>query len=239
MGKQKAKKSPSAKPPDPPDPSPPPRSSDPISFQPAAEEERPPSPVSEEVSDAHCSFPAEVDAQLPLISVDLSLQTAKKNPSDMPEIVAQVTDPAPEEVSLAEKVDELSLMAMPTSSSVTTVGAIVVAPTLASAHPAEQLADAVAMEAPLSSQKADAMPPPINFNGDKGGSNSAGASHNAPAPMVSQDVPVIAPIRAADSWCDRAKGVKQLSRKGEAFILPSGEACVKIPNSVIEKNRKA
>ncbi|RID44984.1 hypothetical protein BRARA_I01743, partial [Brassica rapa] len=57
--------------------------------------------------------------------------------------------------------------------------------------------------------------------------------------VVSQDVPVIAPIRAADSWCDRAKGVKQLSRKGEAFILPSGEACVKIPNSVIEKNRKA
>lgn len=44
----------------------------------------------------------------------------------------------------------------------------------------------------------------------------------------------------ADDWCARAKGVgKRLSRKGEAFTLPSGEACIKIPNSVIEKNRKA
>lgn len=179
-----------------------------------------------------------MDAQLPLISVDLSLQTAK-NPSDMPEIVAQVTDPAPEEVSLAKTMDELNLMATPTSSSVTTVGATVVPPTLASAHPAEQSADAVAMDAPLSSQKADTMPPPINTNGDKGGSNSAGASHNVPAAVVSQDEPVIAPNRATDNWCDHAKGVKQLSRKGEAFILPSGEACVKIPDSVIEKNQKA
>ncbi|RID65169.1 hypothetical protein BRARA_D00385 [Brassica rapa] len=31
----------------------------------------------------------------------------------------------------------------------------------------------------------------------------------------------------------------RLSKKGEAFILPSGEACIKIPNSVIEKNRKS
>ncbi|CAA7030643.1 unnamed protein product [Microthlaspi erraticum] len=43
-----------------------------------------------------------------------------------------------------------------------------------------------------------------------------------------------------DSWCDLVKGTsKRLEKKGEAFILPSGEACVKIPNSVIEKNRKS
>lgn len=41
-----------------------------------------------------------------------------------------------------------------------------------------------------------------------------------------------------DSWCDHAKG-KRLSKKGEAFTLPSGEACIKIPNSIIEKNRKS
>lgn len=43
-----------------------------------------------------------------------------------------------------------------------------------------------------------------------------------------------------NDWCARAKGLgKRLSRKGEAFTLPSGEACIKILNSVIEKNRKS
>lgn len=43
-----------------------------------------------------------------------------------------------------------------------------------------------------------------------------------------------------DDWCTHAKGYgKPLNKKGEAFVLPSGEACVKIPNSVIEKNRKS
>ena len=41
-----------------------------------------------------------------------------------------------------------------------------------------------------------------------------------------------------DTWCAHAKG-KRLSKKGEAFTLPPGEACIKIPNSVIEKNRKS
>ncbi|RID50041.1 hypothetical protein BRARA_H00797 [Brassica rapa] len=32
---------------------------------------------------------------------------------------------------------------------------------------------------------------------------------------------------------------ERLSKKGEAFTLPSGEACINIPNSVIEKHRKS
>ena len=41
-------------------------------------------------------------------------------------------------------------------------------------------------------------------------------------------------------WCAHAKGMgKRLSKKGEAYTLPSGEACIRIPNSVIEKNRKS
>lgn len=32
---------------------------------------------------------------------------------------------------------------------------------------------------------------------------------------------------------------KLLSNDGDAFTLPSREACIKIPNSVIEKNRKS
>ncbi|KAF8088678.1 hypothetical protein N665_0532s0041 [Sinapis alba] len=44
----------------------------------------------------------------------------------------------------------------------------------------------------------------------------------------------------ANTWCDHARGLgKRLSQKGEAFTLPSGEACIQIPNSVIEKNRKS
>ncbi|KAF8080133.1 hypothetical protein N665_0973s0013 [Sinapis alba] len=44
----------------------------------------------------------------------------------------------------------------------------------------------------------------------------------------------------ANTWCNHARGLgKRLSQKGEAFTLPSGEACIQIPNSIIEKNRKS
>lgn len=43
-----------------------------------------------------------------------------------------------------------------------------------------------------------------------------------------------------DSWSDLFKGgAKKLTKKGNAFTLPSGEACVEIPNSVIEKNKSS
>ncbi|CAA7048765.1 unnamed protein product [Microthlaspi erraticum] len=45
---------------------------------------------------------------------------------------------------------------------------------------------------------------------------------------------------SGDSWCDLFKGgSKQLKKKGTRFTLPNGEVCVKIPNSVIENNRKS
>ncbi|KFK33765.1 hypothetical protein AALP_AA5G057300 [Arabis alpina] len=45
---------------------------------------------------------------------------------------------------------------------------------------------------------------------------------------------------AIDSWANLFKGSsKKLEKKGTSFTLPSGEACVTIPNSVIEKNRKS
>lgn len=41
-------------------------------------------------------------------------------------------------------------------------------------------------------------------------------------------------------WVSLFKGTsRRLEKKGTAFTLPSGETCVKIPNSVIEKNRKS
>lgn len=43
-----------------------------------------------------------------------------------------------------------------------------------------------------------------------------------------------------DSWVNMVKGSsKTLSKKGSAFTLPSGELCVKIPNGVIERNKKS
>ncbi|KFK35740.1 hypothetical protein AALP_AA4G030400 [Arabis alpina] len=43
-----------------------------------------------------------------------------------------------------------------------------------------------------------------------------------------------------DSWANLVKGsTKQLQKRGQAFTLKSGEACVKIPNGVIERNKKS
>ncbi|CAN6926026.1 unnamed protein product, partial [Brassica oleracea] len=43
-----------------------------------------------------------------------------------------------------------------------------------------------------------------------------------------------------DQWTGLFKGTtKKLQKRGESFMLPSGESCVTIPNSVIEKNRKS
>lgn len=66
---------------------------------------------------------------------------------------------------------------------------------------------------------------------------------NSPAPHTGEK-PAIAeapkPTDPSDSWCAHAKGLgKPLSKKGEAFTLPSGEACIKIPNFMIEKHRKS
>lgn len=48
------------------------------------------------------------------------------------------------------------------------------------------------------------------------------------------------PGQKQDTYCSHVKGnTKKLKKTGEAFTLPSGEVCVKIPNSVIEKNKKS
>ncbi|KAG7546653.1 Zinc finger CCHC-type [Arabidopsis suecica] len=68
-----------------------------------------------------------------------------------------------------------------------------------------------------------------------------------PNPPVSPKapIPVTVDLKSAgseksDSWVNLVKGTaKELKKKGTPFTLPSGEACVKIPNSVIEKNRKS
>lgn len=92
------------------------------------------------------------------------------------------------------------------------------------------------------------------------GQGSPEIAHALPSPVEEVDAsPVSGPLKETpavteateklqapakqdptNDWCAHAKGYgKRLSKKGEAFTLPSGEACIKIPNSVIEKNRKA
>ena len=64
----------------------------------------------------------------------------------------------------------------------------------------------------------------------------------APVPVVAANPEglVKTPAPVEDRWCDVFKGTsKRLERKGTAFTLPSGESCVKIPNSVIEKHKKS
>ena len=61
-----------------------------------------------------------------------------------------------------------------------------------------------------------------------------------PVSEAAQKEPVTTVPPAMTDWRSHAKGLgKRLSKKGEAFTLPSGEACIQIPNSVIEKNRKS
>lgn len=67
------------------------------------------------------------------------------------------------------------------------------------------------------------------------------------APSSSQSIPVkatevVTPVNVDSKpnlWTELFKGSENLHKTGEAFQLPSGEACVRIPNSIIEKNKKA
>lgn len=61
-------------------------------------------------------------------------------------------------------------------------------------------------------------------------------------PEAKKSPPVVAkaqPTIASDSWANLVKGSsKQLKKKGTTFTLDSDEACVRIPNGVIERNKK-
>ena len=48
------------------------------------------------------------------------------------------------------------------------------------------------------------------------------------------------PVAEEETWCDMFKGTsKKLQKRGSAFTLPSGELCVEIPDSIIEKHKKS
>ncbi|KAG7552255.1 Reverse transcriptase domain [Arabidopsis thaliana x Arabidopsis arenosa] len=65
-------------------------------------------------------------------------------------------------------------------------------------------------------------------------------SSAVPTAKVKQIASSPASTPGSDSWVNLAKGTsKPLKKIGTAFTLESGEACVKVPNSVIERNKKS
>lgn len=240
MGKKKAKKPSPSKPPKSSSASPPSKnSSSPSTAHPVQDEIADlPSPASVEVSDAlQCCKAVEV-AQ-PTRDIADPRPALTESASEKTVIVANPTDPSTVEANCKTSVTESSPVAQAESSSVPLQAQPEALQALAVAGASETVADAVAKETPLSSQNADTKVPSPVINEEMMTSNTTGVSLDSTVEADPKNTPAITQETTNTSWCDRTKGVKQLSKKGEAFTLPSGEACIKIPNSVIEKNRKS
>ncbi|XP_033129481.1 uncharacterized protein LOC117126159 [Brassica rapa] len=215
MRKKKPKKSPSAKLSKSLGSSPPTKPPPSISPPPICDEGNLISPVVEEAFDAHLGSPAVVDAQPTRDSADL-IPLHVDSDFAKTVIVDCSTDPSSDKIAPLNPQIELSPAVLPGSSSIS--------------PPVEAVSEEVFSLSNVELAKADAKDAPLG---------SQSAVPKDPSPPVLEEKEVKAQMASTDSWCDRAKGVKQLSKKGEAFTLPSGEACIKIPNSVIEKNRKS
>lgn len=211
-------------------------------------------------SDAQLDLPVGVDAQPQL---DIQVLESDKSISTAQELViaATVADPTLACVEDGTKVEESSSNKALCSSSATEASGVNCSEENTELEMSISLVAAEATTVVLCSQVPENVIP-------KGQSpllqNAAGqrspAQESATAPTVevdkatlvgSQKIAVSTAEEAtkkqtpvtktpANDWCAHAKGYgKRLSKKGESFTLPSGEACIKIPNSVIEKNRKA
>lgn len=81
---------------------------------------------------------------------------------------------------------------------------------------------------------------PVNLSTENRAAGGAQVSATEAAKLVASESPQVSTAAPGDSWADLFKGsAKPLSKKAQAFMLPSGEPCVKILNSIIEKNQKA
>ncbi|XP_048611893.1 uncharacterized protein LOC106393218 [Brassica napus] len=182
--------------------------------------------VDNEVSDAQFDSTVEAVAQLPVSHPDPTSQS-EVSPSAKSVIAVQSADPSSAlDEELTNNRPESSSKGLPPSCSATLPEASKPSKGLDLSGATTNVAIADANVIHVSSQQANEKDLP---SAREHGEIFTGG-------QTSQDIGSAPP---KDTWCDLAKGVKRLSKKGEAFTLPSGEACIKIPNSVIEKNRKS
>lgn len=155
-------------------------------------------------------------------------------------IVGHPTDPSAAQEGDPSTPTELSSEIAMTSSPVTLPEMADNSAVLQNAGDSSIVASADAKSNLPSSQQADDNNPiPTQETEARTTATPANESESTPqAPVSEQKLQENTTVPPKDSWCDLAKG-KKLSKKGEAFTLPSGEACIKIPNSIIEKNRKS
>ncbi|XP_056862477.1 uncharacterized protein LOC130510146 [Raphanus sativus] len=240
MKKKKPKKSPAKTPPK----SPPQASRDSPPVKSTSENHVEPLSDSKIVSDAQIGSSAAVDAQQSIESSD-SGSDLNVNLSSETEIAAPVADPSPARVDSEGINLESSSGALALSSSVVMVEKEPCVAAEPSQTDTMTIANAEAKLQTSSSRDAE-MAPPLATQAN-GGSEQQVVNKTAPSdaktspPINSSpqiNLPALTVKAPEDTWCAHAKG-KRLSRKGEAFTLPSGEACIMIPNSVIEKNRKS
>lgn len=129
-------------------------------------------------------------------------------------------------------VSESNALASVRAISKTIPQAVDLSPMNPSSNPAQPLNSAkpaiAADPVPPSAKVASATTPVPNVRPAKVAPTADPASTSSPS--LSNDA----------SWAGLFKGFsRRLEKKGTPFTLPSGEPCVKIPNSVIEKNRKS
>lgn len=226
------------------------------------------SPAVEVVSDAQSDLAVVAVAQPSQAGSDLAPPTVATS-LDLPVIVAPSTDPSAvqSEAASPTMVSDNKLVIAGTSADPPCLLAVtkpsgtelstVVSPTYSYAKTDEAVAAAAESSFPVSpvhQVNADAKMKSLSSQFDEerttpdapaaaivdGGEVIASTKSKIPVVTTGDGQIKQPPKEPADTWCDLAKGVgKRLSKKGEAFTLPSGEACIQIPNSVIEKNRKS
>ncbi|XP_033142267.1 uncharacterized protein LOC117132412 isoform X2 [Brassica rapa] len=250
MKKKKPKKSPSKSPPQKPPPS------SPVVDPPTLKENQPPSD-SLVASDAQIDSMVDAEAQPPLDCSDLELNPTKIATNET-EIAVSTADPSPvcdEELNITL---ESSSGGPPQSSSESVLNREASSSEKPNPEAGSKRATAEAKVVPSSSQSAEEsltedqpclkeiggsqerhsdLAIPTKSPQESGSQLSTKVSkedtkQESPAPLPQRDT--------TEDWCAHARGYgKRLSKKGEAFTLPTGEACIKIPNEIIEKNRKA
>lgn len=167
--------------------------------------------------------------------------TSIVSPTDKTVIADASADPSPPQQATNSKLTELSSTAAVPSSSIPPVEDL-------QALPVSLSLDSESLDVTADAEvKSSSSLPVVNrepsVNRKQAGSPVEAAGSQAKAHNISNTTldpsPVVA-SKGVDSWCERAKGFgKRLSNEGEAFTLPSGEACIQIPNSIIEKHRKS